>query len=371
MYENELLLSVVEIDLESTKKYIELGADVNAFNGDIVGLAFGTGLPDLVELIMNNGASNFTKAFIYCAENNRIAFIELLIEYGIDPVNNGGNVAFRIAALHGYNDIIRIFLSFDILDDEAVDWAAEAGNYDTVQLLLDNGMNFVNANGVFTLASAYGYDNIVLLLLDKGVDIHFDNDKALSEAVHNNRMSTIKLLVQKGADILGAYAILDIYNLGRMNDTTDILKFLFDSVYTKGATAFDIVTKKVNACMFYTYLNLVTTPNIDFIEFAIEMYFEYKLFKDNMKCVEQIYKNLGRLINSDVFNITNVGILARWTIKYPQIKELFTDLLDELDAEYIKYYNELFKPETGREYLQALQDYMQSLEEARRNPIII
>jgi len=88
----------------------------------------------------------------------------------------------------------------------ALMWASAEGNYDFVQLLIDNGadLNLQNFNGetALSLATARGFTNICSLLLEGGANPNLGNlDEVtpLHLAVANGHLETIRLLVKMGA----------------------------------------------------------------------------------------------------------------------------------------------------------------------------
>lgn len=71
-----------------------------------------------------------------------------------------------------------------------------------VQLLLQKGAD-VHAQDDEALLSAadFGHDRIVQMLLTAGADIHADNDDALRSAVCNSHHSVVQMLLKAGADV--------------------------------------------------------------------------------------------------------------------------------------------------------------------------
>lgn len=89
------------------------------------------------------------------------------------------------------------------------------------------------AGFALTDASKMGHLPMIQYLLDRGVDIHFDEDRALDGAVSEHKWSAVKLLVEAGADIKSRYnsALYDVALYGDL----ETINLLLD----KGARATD------------------------------------------------------------------------------------------------------------------------------------
>jgi hypothetical protein len=160
------------------------------------------------------------------AFNGNIEKVQELLKQGSD-VNQtieGGQTALMLAAYKGYEDIVKLLLSYQANVNiarkdnmgTALHAAVSGNNKDIVAMLLNNdaNVNAKTASGQTSLmiASSQGYLDIVDLLLSessvnwrsKGIDID-DQDKdgftALMYAVSKNHISTVKDLVAAGADL--------------------------------------------------------------------------------------------------------------------------------------------------------------------------
>ena len=87
------------------------------------------------------------------------------------------------------------------LNDQLIE-AAENGHTDTVALLLDRGAD-VHADDDYALhwAALKGRTETVALLLDRGANVHAYDDSALRWAVLNGHTDTVALLLDRGADV--------------------------------------------------------------------------------------------------------------------------------------------------------------------------
>ena len=101
----------------------------------------------------------------------------------------------------------------------AIWWAASHGHLSVVEALLDGGVR--NPNDGLVAASRIGHTGIVALLLDRGADVHYEDDLALYWAAAKDRLEIATLLLQRGASTTGRHNILasahgdDVANLLR------------------------------------------------------------------------------------------------------------------------------------------------------------
>jgi ankyrin repeat protein len=87
------------------------------------------------------------------------------------------------------------------LEDQLME-AAEKGHTETVALLLDRGVDIHTENDqALQWAALKGHTETVALLLDRGANIHARNNKALRWAAVNGHTETVALLLDKGANI--------------------------------------------------------------------------------------------------------------------------------------------------------------------------
>jgi ankyrin repeat protein len=87
-------------------------------------------------------------------------------------------------------------------DDEqltSLEWAARLGHLAVCLSLLDAGA--VERDWAILLASLKGHTPIVVLLLDRGADINFDDGGALVGAALQGCLATVTLLLDRGADV--------------------------------------------------------------------------------------------------------------------------------------------------------------------------
>lgn len=104
------------------------------------------------------------------------------------------------AAKNGWNEMIKfLFQNGVTITSGSVLYNAVFNNHiETVQLLLENGANI---QALLQKASAMGFVEIVKILIQYKVDIHEQNDEALRKACKNGHIEVVKILLENGAII--------------------------------------------------------------------------------------------------------------------------------------------------------------------------
>ena len=122
-----------------------------------------------------------------------------------------------------YKNIYKEYVSLSL--DEILLDASEAGFLPLVKELLNRGADIHTENDrALILAIEEGHLEVVKLLLDRGADIHSEDDKPLTTAIENKQIEIIKLLLDRGVDINSGEALKTA--AGRGN--TEVVKFLLD-----------------------------------------------------------------------------------------------------------------------------------------------
>ena len=87
-------------------------------------------------------------------------------------------------------------------DDIALRDASSNGHLEVVRLLLDRGAD-IHAVDDFALilASSNGHLEVVRLLLDRGANVHANDDWALRKASENGHLEVVRLLLDRGANV--------------------------------------------------------------------------------------------------------------------------------------------------------------------------
>ncbi|NPD84761.1 hypothetical protein HNS38_08335 [Lentimicrobium sp. L6] len=128
------------------------------------------------------------------------------LKWKIDVLEDEGHVPF----IDVYNGIAYTFKELGYKPQESIFNACTDGDYETVEKILAENVTWVDStiSGTATLliiASYYGHDSIVRLLLDNNADINFrvssNGYNSLQYALFTNKLSTIQLLIDKGIDV--------------------------------------------------------------------------------------------------------------------------------------------------------------------------
>ena len=85
-------------------------------------------------------------------------------------------------------------------NDEALYQASYWGYKDAVELLLKNGAD-IHSQDNLAWAAQWGYKDVVELLLKNGADVHANDDLALSQAAWYGNRDIVELLLKNGANI--------------------------------------------------------------------------------------------------------------------------------------------------------------------------
>jgi len=87
-------------------------------------------------------------------------------------------------------------------NDSAFGLACDSNNFKLVKFLLENGAD-VKVEGEVLLQNAcyFGQTDIVKILIEYGVDLHCDKDRPLRFAVENHHYDVIEILLKNGADV--------------------------------------------------------------------------------------------------------------------------------------------------------------------------
>lgn len=155
-------------------------------------------------------ATNKLKLLFESNELGDINEIKKLIKSGanVNVLLQSNDTLLKVATKKGNKTIVELLLNNgaepNLNDRDALVTAAYKGEYEIAKMLVAAGAN-VNNNKhskhqfPLQLASNYGHEDIVGLLLKKGANPN--NDVSLIKAVSKGSISIVKMLVEAGADI--------------------------------------------------------------------------------------------------------------------------------------------------------------------------
>ena len=121
---------------------------------------------NIVQLMLDKGATDYDRALARAAEGGHMNIVQLMLDKGATDYNEGLNGAAR----GGHMDIVQLMLKKGADPNWGIEPAAEHGHLDIVQLMLDKG-----AGPYWGLCRAAmgGHPEIVkLLLAHPGIDVN-------------------------------------------------------------------------------------------------------------------------------------------------------------------------------------------------------
>lgn len=127
------------------------------------------------------------------------------LKWKVDLLEDEGHVPF----IDVYKGIVYTFKELGYKPQESIFDACTDGDYETVENILGENSTWVDSTisgtaSPLIIASYYGNDSIVRLLLDNNADINYqipNSGNSLQYALFRNNLSTIQLLIDKGIDV--------------------------------------------------------------------------------------------------------------------------------------------------------------------------
>lgn len=222
--------------LETVKKLIENGADVNKYDGKgwtPLMYAANNGDIEIAKILIENKANVNQKSFdsktalLYAVNSpileSRIDMAKLLIESKAD-INLEDAEGFKplSAAIKNKDAELTKFLTTNKADlnifmptegSSLIEYAINQNDMDLLQLLVENGANInfpnINSDGTFgmtplMLASRLGLDNIIRIFLSREAEINltdFYGNTAVHYAAGNSQLAAVRLLLDKNPNL--------------------------------------------------------------------------------------------------------------------------------------------------------------------------
>ena len=190
----------------------EKGADVNK----ALTTAFRKEDRDMIDFLISCGANDFRQGGIHAASKGNIELVKLCIERGVDMryliscvekgymeivqliLNNGYtdfNRLLSIAALKGQSEIIQLMLDLGATEyNKAMRYASQNGHKDIVQMMLDLGAT--EYNKAMTKAASGGHKDIVQMMLDLGATNY---NKSMIRAVWGGYKDIVQMMLDLDA----------------------------------------------------------------------------------------------------------------------------------------------------------------------------
>lgn len=192
------------------------------------------GKEKIVNLFLKHGANIHFREnqALYMAGLSTRSYIvtKLLLENGANIHTTGGRFAFELACSNGTYEIVSLFIESGMkINEWSLVQSCASGKLDIVELLLNRIENKINTGRALAVCCSYGYFSLVKLLLEKGADIHWENDSPFCFVCENayidipKYLEIAQYLLDKGANIR-AYIEYASHNLKLAELTEFLLK---------------------------------------------------------------------------------------------------------------------------------------------------
>ena len=153
---------------------------------NIMALAAKHGQKDIVELMIQKGATDFDWAMAFAAENGHKDIVKLMIQKGATNFK----ISMASAARYGHKDIVELMIQKGATDfNRAMTYAALGSHKDIVELMIQKGAT--DFNGAMIYAALGGHKDIVELMIQNGAT---DIKWAMTEAEENGHKDIVEYL---------------------------------------------------------------------------------------------------------------------------------------------------------------------------------
>ncbi len=193
--------------LNVVKFFFETGVNICSSRNYALRTAASNGHSDVVAFLIEKGAKvsdcdNF--AIRHAATKGHKSVVELLIKHGADGTANEDE-AVVFAAMHGHLETVKILMKsgakFKNRIKRAIYWATLHGYFEIVEFLVNEYTDGKATDCFVGHAASNGDLKMVQFLVDRGANIHEEDDAAIRWASRRGYLSMVKYLVEKGADI--------------------------------------------------------------------------------------------------------------------------------------------------------------------------
>ena len=117
-------------------------------------------------------------------------------------MNNEFIEACKEGVLHKVSEILDKGVDIHVQNDLALRFASQRGHLEIVKFLVDRGADIHAINDMAVQwASQNGHLEIVKFLFEKGANIHVNYNSALRRASYFEYLEVVEFLIEKGADI--------------------------------------------------------------------------------------------------------------------------------------------------------------------------
>lgn len=190
---NTLVSHVRLGDLHAVKKSIVNGADVN-YCGKVLHTAVESGNLDIVELLVNHGAKlneNNGEALSVAVRKNNVYIFAYLVDKGAYMYYH--NIIKNIIEYNN-TDILNFMLSrgynINANDGMLLYLATQAGMFEMVQFIVNNGADVKIRNNAALKASQYMYPNIAIYLIKNGAttDLNYHCHPDITNFIFTNNI---------------------------------------------------------------------------------------------------------------------------------------------------------------------------------------
>ncbi|KAJ3044591.1 hypothetical protein HDV00_001517 [Rhizophlyctis rosea] len=203
-----LKMAVGRKDLKTVKVCLDVGADVNMNEGEVLRAAAQTGNVALVTLLLDRGAKVNAKgqdgtALGVAAKWGHTEVVRLLVHRGADP-DATGRKEWRSPLYQApgrqHVVMVRCFVEAGAELDEQGHYAfydaVEAGHVAVVETLVKCGVD-VRSGGWLSFAIEEGQLSLVPILLDLGADVAWDKGEPVFLAASAGHTGTVRALLEK------------------------------------------------------------------------------------------------------------------------------------------------------------------------------